>query len=408
MNLDIHFVRSHFPAFKEPSLAGWAFFESAGGSYMCQQVIDRLTAYYTKTKVQPYYPYPASAEAGRQMEESYERLAAYLNVEQDELNFGPSTSQNVYVLAQSLSANWQEGDEIIVSMQNHEANSGAWRRLAERGLKIIDWHIDSQTGQLSIAELEKLLTPKTKMVAFPHTSNVVAHINPVKDIAAAIHKAGAIAVVDGVSYAPHGLPDIKALDADIYLFSLYKTWGPHLGAMYVNSDVRKNMANQSHYYNKDEPHYSLTPAGPDHAQIAAVAGVAEYLDAVYAHHFQEDVPSAEKGRRLHQLFTDYEKSLLTPLLDFLKSRNDVSIVGPDDPDTRTSTVTIKPLSKSVKEVADTLEAEKLMVASGDFDGVRQLAEMNIEGDPGVIRMSFLHYTTQAEIDHLIRGLNVAL
>jgi selenocysteine lyase/cysteine desulfurase len=78
------------------------------------------------------------------------------------------------------------------------------------------------------------------------------------------------------------------------------------------------------------------------------------------------------------------------------------------PDTRTSTVTIKPLSKSVKEVADTLEAEKLMVASGDFDGVRQLAEMNIEVDPGVIRMSFLHYTTQAEIDHLIRGLNVAL
>ncbi len=176
----------------------------------------------------------------------------------------------------------------------------------------------------------------------------------------------------------------------------------------MNSDVRKNMANQSHYYNKDEPHYSLTPAGPDHAQIAAAAGVAEYLDAVYAHHFEEDVPSAEKGRRLHQLFTDYEKSLLTPLLDFLKARNDVAIVGPDDPDTRTSTVTIKPLSKSVKEVADTLEAEKLMVASGDFDGVRQLAEMNIEGDPGVIRMSFLHYTTKAEIDHLIGGLNVAL
>ena len=408
MNLDINFVRSHFPAFKEPSLAGWSFFENAGGSYMCQQVIDRLTAYYTKTKVQPYYSYPASAEAGRQMEESYERLAAYLNIEQDELNFGPSTSQNVYVLAQSFSSNWQEGDEIIVSMQNHEANSGAWRRLAERGFVITDWHIDSQTGQLSIAELEKLLTPKTKMVAFPHTSNVVAHINPVKDIAAAAHKVGAIAVVDGVSYAPHGLPDIKALDADIYLFSLYKTWGPHLGAMYVRPAVRKDMANQSHYYNKDEAHYSLTPAGPDHAQIAAAAGVAEYLDAVYAHHFQEDVPSAEKGRRLHQIFTDYEKTLLTPLLSFLKARNDVAIVGPDDPDTRTSTVTIKPLSKSVKEVVDTLEAEKLMVASGDFDGVRQLAEMNIEDDPGVIRMSFLHYTTQAEIDHLIRGLSIAL
>lgn len=342
------------------------------------------------------------------MDESYQRLAAYLNVEQDELNFGPSTSQNVYVLAQSLSANWQEGDEIILSMQNHEANSGAWRRLAERGIVIKDWHIDSQTGQLSITELEKLLSPKTKMVAFPHTSNVVAHINPVKDIAAAIHKAGAIAVVDGVSYAPHGLPDIKALDADIYLFSLYKTWGPHLGAMYVNPAVRKEMANQSHYYYQDEAHYSLTPAGPDHAQIAAAAGIAEYLDAVYAHHFDEDVLPAEKGRRLHQIFSDYEKSLLTPLLDFFKSRNDVFIVGPDDPAIRASTVTIKPMRKKVEEIVATLEAEKLMVASGGFDGVRQLGEMNIEDDPGVIRMSFLHYTSREEIDQLIEGLKVAL
>ena len=74
MPLDINFVRSQFPAFREPSLAGWAFFENAGGSYMCQQVIDRLLTYYTQTKVQPYYPYPASAEAGRRMDESYTRL----------------------------------------------------------------------------------------------------------------------------------------------------------------------------------------------------------------------------------------------------------------------------------------------------------------------------------------------
>lgn len=408
MQLDNDFVRSHFPAFREPSLAGWSFFENAGGSYMCQQVIDRLTSYYTKTKIQPYYPYPASAEAGRQMDESYARLAAYLNVEQDELNFGPSTSQNIYVLAQSLSSNWQEGDEIIVSMQNHEANSGAWRRLAERGFVIKDWHIDSPSGQLSIAELEKLLTSKTKMVAFPHISNVVAHINPVKDIADTIHKAGAIAVVDGVASAPHGLPDIKALDADIYLFSLYKTWGPHLGAMYVKRALRKGMSNQSHYFYEDEAHYSLTPAGPDHAQIAAAAGIAEYLDVVYAHHFDEEVPSAEKGRRLHRLFSDHEKSLLTPLLDFLKSRKDVLIVGPDDPDIRAATVSINPLRKGVKEVAAALVAEKLMVASGSFDGNRPLSEMNIEDQPGVIRMSFLHYTSQAEIDHLIRGLEVAL
>lgn len=408
MPLDIDFIRAQFPAFTEPSLEGWAFFENAGGSYMCQQVIDRLMTYYTQTKVQPYYSYPASTEAGQRMDESYGRLAAYLNIDEDELIFGPSTSQNVYVLAQALHPMWEQGDEIIISCQNHEANSGAWRRLANQGVVIRDWHIDSKTGQLATDDLDALITPRTRLIAFPHASNVVAHINPVQEISAKAHQAGALVVVDGVSYAPHGLPDIAQLDVDIYLFSLYKTWGPHLGAMYVTRELMKQMANQSHFYYEDEPHYCLTPAGPDHAQIAAVSGVAEYLDAVYDHHFDDAPESAVKGRRLHQLFSDYESSLLTPLLDFLKARNDVLIIGPDDPDIREPTVTILPLNKPVPEVVAELEKQKLMVASGDFDAVRILNEMDIDLDPGVIRMSLLHYTTQDEIDRLISGLTSAL
>ena len=408
MRLDIDFIRAQFPAFSEPSLEGWAFFENAGGSYMCQQVIDRLMTYYTQTKVQPYYSYPASTEAGQRMDESYGRLAAYLNIGEDELIFGPSTSQNVYVLAQALHPMWEEGDEIIVSCQNHEANSGAWRRLANQGIVVRDWHIDSKTGRLATDDLDALITPRTRLIAFPHASNVVAHINPVQEISAKAHQAGALVVVDGVSYAPHGLPDIAQLDVDIYLFSLYKTWGPHLGAMYVKRELMKQMANQSHFYYEHEPHYCLTPAGPDHAQIAAVSGVAEYLDAVYAHHFDDAPDSAVKGRRLHQLFSDYESSLLTPLLDFLKARNDVLIIGPDDPDIREPTVTILPLNKRVPAVVAELEKQKLMVASGDFDVVRILNEMNIDLDPGVIRMSLLHYTTQDEINRLISGLTSAL
>ncbi len=408
MPLDIDFIRSQFPAFQEPSLAGWAFFENAGGSYMCQQVIDRLLTYYTQTKVQPYYSYPASTEAGKRMDESYTRLSAYLSIGEEELNFGPSTSQNVYVLAQALRPMWQDGDEIIISCQNHEANSGAWRRLESQGIVVRDWHIDEKTGRLAADDLDELITPRTRLIAFPHASNVVAHINPAREIAAKAHKVSAIVAVDGVSYAPHGLPDIAQTDADIYLFSLYKTWGPHLGAMYVKRALMKQMANQSHFYYKDKPHCCLTPAGPDHAQIAAASGVADYLDAVYAHHFDDDPDSAVKGRRLHQLFSDYESSLLTPLLDFLKARKNVFIIGPDDPGIKASTVTILPLDKPVPVVVAKLEKQKLMVASGDFDAVRLLNEMNIGLDPGVIRMSLLHYTTRDEIDRLINGLTIAL
>jgi selenocysteine lyase/cysteine desulfurase len=408
MNLDIDFVRSHFPAFREPSLEGWAFFENAGGSYMCQQVIDRLMAFYTQTKVQPGYPYPASTEADNRMQESYARLAAYLNINEDELSFGPSTSQNVYVLAQALYPMWQEGDEIIISCQNHEANSGAWRRLENQGIVVRDWHVDEKTGQLAVDDLDDLITERTKLIAIPHTSNLVAHINPVREIADKAHKTGIIVVADGVSYAPHGLPDIQELGADIYLFSLYKTWGPHLGVVYVKRALANKMTNQSHFYYNDEPHYRLYPAGPDHAQVAAAAGVVDYLDAVYAHHFDDDPESAVKGRRLHQLFSDYEVSLLTPLLDFLKAREDVLIIGPDDPSIRSSTVTILPLEKSVEAVVNELENQKLMIASGDFDATRIFKDMNIEQDPGAIRLSFVHYTTQQDIDRLISGLTIAL
>ncbi|MEH6551752.1 MAG: aminotransferase class V-fold PLP-dependent enzyme [Pseudomonadales bacterium] len=408
MNLDIDFIRTQFPAFREPSLTDWAFFENAGGSYTCQQVIDRLMAFYTQTKVQPGYPYPASTEADNRMQESYARLSAYLNIHEDELSFGPSTSQNVYVLAQALHPLWQEGDEIIISCQNHEANSGAWRRLENQGIVVRDWHVDEKTGQLAVDDLDDLITERTRLIAFPHTSNLVAHINPVREIADKAHKTGIIVVADGVSYAPHGLPDIQELGADIYLFSLYKTWGPHLGAMYVKRELSSKMTNQSHFYYSDEPHYRLSPAGPDHAQIAAAAGVVDYLDAVYAHHFDDDPESAVKGRRLHQLFSDYEVSLLTPLLDFLKAREDVLIIGPDDPSIRSSTVTILPLEKSVEAVTTELEKQKLMVASGDFDAIRIFNDMNIAEDPGAIRLSFIHYTTQNDIDRLISGLTVAL
>lgn len=406
--LDIPFVRNQFPAFAEPSLDGWAFFENAGGSYTCKQVIDRLTSYYNQTKVQPYGPYPAAQAAGKAMDEAYAGLAGYLNVGEDEVHFGPSTSQNTYVLAHALRGMWQEGDEIIVSTQDHEANAGVWRRMANTGIVVHEWHVDPQTGRLNPDDLDGMLTDKTRMIAFPHCSNVIAHVNPVAKIAAKGKAAGAIVVTDGVAYAPHGLPDVDALGVDIYLFSLYKTWGPHLGLMVVRRDLLNKVVHQGHYFNEDKPHYMLTPAGPDHAQIAAAAGIAEYLDALYAHHFDEEVDAAERGRRIHDLFAVHEKGLLSQLLGWLRKRDDVRIIGPDDAELRAPTVAIIPKNKPIDEVVSVLADHKLMVSSGDFYAVRPLIDMDIPLEPGVLRLSFLHYTSQQEIDQLIGGLTAAL
>jgi selenocysteine lyase/cysteine desulfurase len=408
MKLDLPFVRSQFPAFSEPSLQDWAFFENAGGSYPCIQVINRLTDFYMKNKVQVNYPYPASMLAGRLMEASYKRMADYLNVDESEIHFGPSTTQNIYVLANAMRPMWEDGDEIIVSCQDHEANAGAWRRLADRGIKIIEWHVHSETGLLSLNKLDSLFSDRTKMVAFPHCSNVIGHINPVKEISQKAHKHGALSVVDGVGYAPHGFPDLKDLGADIYLFSLYKTFGPHLGLMYVKKALIEKMQNQSHFFKEGISRSMLTPAGPDHAQIAAASGILDYFDAVYKHHFDEEASPARKNKALNKLFQEHEKELLERLLDFLRSRDDIQIIGPDSTEHRAPIISIVPLHKDLKRVYANLTEQKLMLGLGNFYAHRPLMDMDIPREPGVLRISFLHYTSMDEIDQLIEGLKVAL
>ena len=408
MKLDLQFVRSQFPAFSEPALEGWAFFENAGGSYPCIQFISRLTDFYMKNKVQPYYPYPSSMRAGELMDLSYKRMADYLNVEASEIHFGPSTTQNVYVLANAMRPMWEDGDEIIVSCQDHEANAGAWRRLAERGIKIVEWHVDSETGLLSLEALEALFSGRTKMVAFPHCSNVIGHINPVKEISTLAHKHGALSVVDGVGLAPHGFPDLKDLGADIYLFSLYKTFGPHLGLMYVNKELIGKMENQSHFFKEGISRSMLTPAGPDHAQIAAAGGILDYFDALYEHHFEEEAKPAQRNKALNKLFQEHEKALMERLLDFLRTRDDVKIVGPDSAERRAPIISIIPKNKNLKKVYANLTEHKLMLGMGTFYAVRPFMDMDIPLQPGVIRISFLHYTRMEEINQLIAGLKVAL
>jgi selenocysteine lyase/cysteine desulfurase len=408
MKLDLTFVRNQFPAFSEPTLNGWAFFENAGGSYPCRQVVQRLTDFYMKNKVQPYYPYPASLRAGEMMDEAYQRMAAYLNAEASEIHFGPSTTQNVYVLANAMRPMWEDGDDIIVSCQDHEANAGAWRRLASRGINVIEWHVDRDSGVLRVEDLEKLFTERTRLVAYPQCSNVIGHVNPVREISQLAHRHGALTVVDGVGWAPHGFPDLKDLQTDIYMFSSYKTFGPHLGVMYVQKDLIGRMENQSHFFKEGISRSMLTPAGPDHAQIAAAAGILEYFDALYEHHFTAEALPAARNEKIKGLFRQHENELLEPLLAFLRSREDVRIIGPESMDSRAPIVSILPAAKPLNEVYEALIGHKLMLGTGDFYAVRPLKDMNIPTDPGVIRMSFLHYTNESEIEQLITGLKAAL
>lgn len=405
--LDLDFARSQFPAFSEPTLQGWAFFENAGGSYPAAATVRRLHEFYMKCKVQPYAPYPVSRRAGALMDESYERIATCLCVDPDEVHFGPSTSQNTYVLANALRPLMAEGDEIIVTNQDHEANSGAWRRLADFGVTVREWQVDPETGHLDPAGLDSLLSQRTRLVAFPHASNVVAEINPVAEMAAKIRQAGAISVVDGVAFAPHGLPDVTALGADVYMFSSYKTYGPHQGVLVVRRELAERAANQGHYFNAGLLSKRFTPAGPDHAQIAAMAGIADYTDALYTRHFTDNLAADGRSRRVHDLMRGQEVALMRPLLEYLRGRNDIRLLGPSEPDDRAPTVAIVH-GRPGEDLARDLSIHRVMAGGGHFYSKRLVEALGIDADHGVLRFSFLHYTSPAEIDQLIEALDQVL
>ncbi len=407
MSLDLAFVRAQFPAFAEPSLEGQAFFENAGGSYTCQQVIDRLFRFYTQRKVQPYGPYAASKLGGEEMDEARSRMAGLLGVATDELSFGPSTTQNTYVLAQAFGQFLSQGEAIIVTNQDHEANTGPWRRLAQRGIEVREWRVDPETGHLNPDDLENLLDDKVRLVCFPHCSNVVGQINPVVEITALAHAAGAFVCVDGVSYAPHGFVDVGTLGPDIYLFSAYKTFGPHQGVMVIRRGLGDLLPNQGHVFNGDTLYKRFTPAGPDHAQVAACAGMADYIDASYAHHIGGDAGPAARAAAVHDLMRAHETTLLQPLLDALKTRNSVRLIGPDTAETRAPTVALA-LERPGEDVAAELVRHGIMAGGGDFYAGRALTAMGVDPKKGVLRLSFTHYTSKAEIDQLLNALDAVL
>ena len=412
--LDLPFVRSQFPAFADASSGDQSFFENAGGSFACRQTIDGLTDYYTRTKVQPYSEFASSAAAGDAMDHSRARWAEALGVTSGQVVFGPSTSMNTYVLAQAFGAALRPGDEVIVTNQDHEANTGAIRRAALRaGATLREWCTDAHTGLLDVGAFEDLLSERTVVVTFPHASNIVGQENDAARIAALAHRVGAKVVVDGVSFAPHSLPDVSELDADVYLFSLYKTYSVHQGVMVVRNGLLDELPNQSHFFNDGVADKRLNPAGPDHAQVAVAGAVLDYVELLHRHHGgspSDDLRTATSS--VSDRWQSHEDSLTPLLLDVLADRDDVRLIGPATIGTgglhRCPTIAFSTLAQEPAAVAHELVQRGVQTSSGHYYAARVLDGLGVDPERGVVRLSFVHYTSREDVDRAVDALGEVL
>jgi cysteine desulfurase family protein (TIGR01976 family) len=407
VSLDIDYVRAQFPAFKDPLSAKWSFFENAGGSYVPINVIDRLNHFMISTKVQPYAEFDTSAIAGDNMDQATNLFAEMINAENDEIIIGSSTTMNMYVLSNAMKSLLSPGDEIIVTNQDHEANVGAWRRLAEHGMTIKEWKINPASAELEIDDLKALLSDKTKIVAVTHCSNIVGSINDIKSIAKLVHEYGAYIVGDGVSYAPHGFPDVKDLDVDFYAFSLYKTYGPHLGLLYGKKEILDKLPNQNHEFLEGDVPYTLNPGGPNHEELSCLVGVYEYFNNLHEHHFPgSQTTTRDKIEKVNDLIARHEQEIANPLLDYIDSRDDIKLIGKSKIENkdRAPTIAFTVKNKSSKDVSSELVKSGIATRNDNFYAWRCLMALGIDVDDGVVRTSMVHYNTHEDVDNLINAL----
>ena len=409
--LDLDFVRDQYPAFEHPATSKWAFFENAGGSYVPRQVGDRLHRFFTEYKVQPYgYSY-MQREAGEAMDAGYSTIASMINAEPDEITLGPSTTMNLYVLAQALRPGLSRGDEIVVTNQDHEANVGCWRRLEEFGVVLREWRIDPETGDLNTADLERLVNDRTRIVCFSLCSNIVGTMNDVDTICDIARSAGALTVADGVSFAPHRMPDVQALGPDFIVFSTYKTFATHIGVLWGKARQLEALAPQGHYFNSDKPRYRMNPAGPLHAEIAALAGLGEYIRDLHRHHFPDRSGDTLRARTraMFDLFSEHENTLADRVLEFASARRDLRIVGQQRAEVhrRAGTIALIPDARTPDELARRLAEYGVAVGAGHFYAVRCLEALGVAPDSGVLRISLVHYNTGDEVERLLKALDIA-
>ena len=407
ISLDVDYVKAQFPAFSDPKSSKWSFFENAGGSYVPTNVIEHLTHFMTSTKVQPYAEFDTSAIAGDNMDQATKLFAEMINAKTDEIIIGGSTTINMYVLSNAMRALLKPGDEVIVTNQDHEANIGAWRRLAEHGMIIKEWQINPKTAELDIDDLKSLLSNKTRLVAVTHCSNIVGSINDLKSIAKLVHEYDAYIVGDGVSYAPHGFPDVKDLDVDFYAFSLYKTFGPHLGLLYGKKDILNKLPNQNHEFLEGDVPYTLNPGGPNHEELSCLIGVYEYFNNLYEHHFPgQDASTRGKIEAVNELIAKHEMEIANPLLDYINTRDDINLIGRTKISNkdRAPTIAFTMNNKSSKELSSDLVQQGIATRNDNFYAWRCLKALGIDTDDGVVRTSMVHYNTHEDVSNLINAL----
>jgi cysteine desulfurase family protein (TIGR01976 family) len=325
----------------------------------------------------------------------------------EEIVFGNSTTALLQNLARAMQSQLSAGDEIIVTVSDHESNIGPWDRLQDAGITLKVWPLNKETLTLDLADLASLMSERTKMVCVTHVSNILGSINPIREIADFVHARGAKICVDAVAYAPHRAVDVQAFDADYYVFSLYKTYGPHYALMYGKYDLLLELDTLYHYfYGKDKVPGKLEPGNPNYELAYSTCGIVDYL-TVLGEQAGETGTVRQKIVAAFAAITAQENLLAERLLSYLRSRNDCRIVGQtfNRDETRVPTIAFRFDGREAGDLCKAMDGENIAMRFGDFHSRRLAEYLDLTDHGGMLRVSMVHYNTLEEVDRFTAALD---
>ncbi|BDT68046.1 cysteine desulfurase [Comamonadaceae bacterium OS-1] len=402
--LNLDHIRAEFPALQNDCV----YLDNAGGSQVLRRVADRVRDYLLTSSVQLGASYAQSQDAGAKVLAARRAVAELINAPfDDEVVMGGSTTSLMFQVTQAIQLGIQPGDEVIVSNTDHEANIGGWMRLQAAGAVVKVWEVNPETLALDLADLDRLLSPRTKWVAVTHASNILGTINPVAEIARRAHAVGARLCVDAVAYAPHRLVDVQASGADLYVFSFYKVFGPHYAVLWVQRELLLSLPSLNHYFiGADVLPYKLQPGNVNYELSYGCMGIVEYLMAVGTE-LGCTGTARQKMQCAFDAFEQHEDALAERLLAYLRSKTSVRIIGMDSAAKggRVPTISFMVAGKMSESIVRHTDRFGIGIRFGDFYAKRLIESLGLHTQGGVVRVSIAHYNTLAEIDKLIQHLD---
>jgi cysteine desulfurase family protein (TIGR01976 family) len=372
--LDVDAVRACFSALQGPTV----FFDGPGGTQCPDSVIDAVTGYLRESNANLGGPFAASRRSDALVSHARLAAAAFLGCRPDETVFGANMTTLNFMLTRTLGRTLRAGDEILVTRLDHDGNVSPWLELAhdlDVVVRFVDVHEDTT---LDLQDLERQLSERTRVVAFPLASNAVGTLVDARRVSELAHAAGALAWADAVHYAPHAPIDVTELGVDVLICSPYKFFGPHLGLAAVRAELAERT------YKVRPAHHRFETGTLAHELLAGFVAAVEYVESI-------GWPAIQA----------HERALGERFLDGLPDR--CALYGLPTMEGRVPTFAFTVSGVEPHVVAERLAAREIAVWSGNYYAVEIMERLGL-GAEGAVRAGFVHYNTASEVDRLLEAL----